>query len=48
MSREITFPVLNVKMVDIKKVTANNYNPNKVAPPEMELLKHSILSLIHI
>ncbi len=39
---EIEFPVLNVKMVDIEKVIANDYNPNKVAPPEMELLKHSI------
>ena len=39
---EIKFPVLNVKMVDIDKVVANDYNPNKVAPPEMELLKHSI------
>ncbi len=39
---EIEFPVLNVKMVDIDKVIANDYNPNKVAPPEMELLKHSI------
>ena len=42
MSKEIGFPVLNVKMVDINKVIANDYNPNKVAPPEMELLKHSI------
>lgn len=39
---QIEFPVLNVKMVDIDKVVANNYNPNKVAPPEMQLLKHSI------
>lgn len=39
---EIGFPVLNVKMVDIDKVVANDYNPNKVAPPEMRLLKHSI------
>ena len=39
---EIEFPVLNVKMVDIDKVIANDYNPNKVAPPEMELLRHSI------
>jgi len=39
---EIEFPVLNVKMVDIEKVVANDYNPNKVAPPEMQLLKHSI------
>ena len=27
---------------DIDKVIANDYNPNKVAPPEMILLKHSI------
>lgn len=40
--KEIEFPVLNVKMVDIEKVVANDYNPNKVAPPEMQLLKHSI------
>ena len=40
--KEIQFPVLNVKMVDIDKVVANDYNPNKVAPPEMQLLKHSI------
>lgn len=39
---DIEFPVLNVKMVDIDKVVANDYNPNKVAPPEMQLLKHSI------
>ncbi len=39
---DIKFPVLNVKMVDINKVVANDYNPNKVAPPEMKLLKHSI------
>lgn len=40
--KKIEFPVLNVKMVDINKVVANDYNPNKVAPPEMKLLKHSI------
>ncbi len=40
--KEIEFPVLNVKMVDIDKVVANDYNPNKVAPPEMALLRHSI------
>lgn len=33
--------VLWVKGDDIQ---ANDYNPNSVAPPEMELLKHSILS----
>ena len=40
--KPITFPVLNVKMVPIKKVFANDYNPNKVANQEMQLLKHSI------
>ena len=40
--KEIEFPVLNVRLVDIDKVIANDYNPNKVAPPEMQLLKHSI------
>lgn len=42
MSKKITFPVMNVKMVNINKVVANDYNPNKVAPPEMRLLRHSI------
>lgn len=40
--KKITFPVLDVKMVPIEKVESNNYNPNRVATPEMELLKHSI------
>lgn len=40
--KEITFPVLNVKLVDINKLVANDYNPNKVAPPEFKLLRHSI------
>lgn len=40
--KKIKFPVLDVKMVDIEKVTANDYNPNSVAPPEMKLLKLSI------
>jgi len=35
-------PVYNVKRVPIDKVKANDYNPNKVAPPEMELLETSI------
>jgi quercetin dioxygenase-like cupin family protein len=35
-------PVYNVRSVPIDKVTANDYNPNKVAPPEMELLETSI------
>lgn len=35
-------PVYNVRSVPISKVTANDYNPNKVAPPEMALLETSI------
>jgi len=35
-------PVYNVRSVPIDKVTANDYNPNSVAPPEMELLETSI------
>lgn len=35
-------PVYNVKSVHIEQVTANDYNPNSVAPPEMALLETSI------
>lgn len=35
-------PVYQVRRVPIEKVTANDYNPNSVAPPEMELLETSI------
>lgn len=35
-------PVYSVKRVPISKVTANDYNPNSVAPPEMALLETSI------
>lgn len=35
-------PVYNVIGVPIEKIKANDYNPNKVAPPEMELLEISI------
>jgi len=41
-SNDIAFPVLNVKMVSVEKIVANDYNPNSVAPPEMRLLKLSI------
>lgn len=40
--KKIKLPVLDVKMVPIEKVMANDYNPNSVAPPEMKLLKLSI------
>lgn len=35
-------PVDLVLWVPIANVEANDYNPNKVAPPEMRLLEHSI------
>lgn len=35
-------PVYNVLRVPIEKVISNDYNPNAVAPPEMELLETSI------
>ena len=38
----IKFPCLDAKLVDADKVIANEYNPNKVATPEMKLLIHSI------
>jgi ParB-like chromosome segregation protein Spo0J len=37
-------PVDFVKWVPSEIVTANDYNPNKVAPPEMELLEISIMN----
>jgi len=35
-------PVDCVLWVPMDRVTANDYNPNSVAPPEMRLLEHSI------
>lgn len=35
-------PVLNVQLVKVEEVEGNDYNPNKVAPPEMTLLNLSI------
>lgn len=35
-------PVYKVQSVPIAKIRANSYNPNSVAPPEMELLETSI------
>jgi ParB-like chromosome segregation protein Spo0J len=35
-------PVYGVRAVPMDKVKANDYNPNAVAPPEMELLETSI------
>lgn len=39
---KIDMPVLNVKLIPMSKIVANDYNPNSVAPPEMVLLKKSI------
>lgn len=39
---EFKSPVYNVLAIPIDRVQANDYNPNKVAPPEMELLEISI------
>lgn len=35
-------PAYNVLRVPVEKIKANDYNPNKVAPPEMKLLYDSI------
>lgn len=42
MKAEFKSPVYGVIAVPIEKVQANDYNPNSVAPPEMELLETSI------
>lgn len=39
---EYRSPVYGVRPVPIKKIRANEYNPNRVAPPEMRLLYDSI------
>lgn len=41
--KKIAFPCLFAQLVPAEKVQYNEYNPNGVAPPEMRLLKHSIL-----
>ena len=40
--KKLDFPCIRAKLVPIDKVVANNYNPNKVAKPEMDLLYKSI------
>ena len=42
MSKE-NQPINNVQWIHRDKLKPNNYNPNKVAPPEMKLLKISII-----
>jgi ParB-like chromosome segregation protein Spo0J len=38
----LNHPSLNVQLAKADEIEANDYNPNKVAPPEMRLLKLSI------
>lgn len=38
----LNHPVLGVQLVNVDDVQGNDYNPNRVAPPEMQLLKLSI------
>jgi len=40
--KEIKMKALETKLVPIEKLVANNWNPNKVAKPEMKLLQKSI------
>ena len=35
-------PVLAIQLIKAEEIVANSYNPNTVAPPEMELLRISI------
>lgn len=42
MAKEFISPVYGVKAVPVEKIEANDYNPNKVATKEMELLYTSI------
>lgn len=41
--KDVTMPCMNVKMVDINKIRANNYNPNNVPKNKMQLLYQSIV-----
>ncbi|GAP73079.1 hypothetical protein SAMD00024442_6_39 [Candidatus Symbiothrix dinenymphae] len=38
----VKHPSLNIQLVKVDEVEGNDYNPNKVAPPEMRLLTLSI------
>jgi len=40
--KEYISPVYNIQAIPVEKLRANEYNPNRVAPPEMELLYRSI------
>ena len=40
--KDLFAPLRNLQFIDRELVKPNDYNPNKVAPPEMKLLKLSI------
>jgi ParB-like chromosome segregation protein Spo0J len=40
---EMNHPVLSVRLVEAENVLSNDYNPNRVAPPEMRLLELSMV-----
>lgn len=40
--KEFKSPVYSVQAIPLDKIESNEYNPNKVAPPEMKLLELSI------
>ena len=42
MDKKFVSPVYNIRKVPVDKIVANDYNPNKVATREMELLYQSI------
>ena len=42
MDKKFISPVYNIKKVPVEKIQANDYNPNKVATKEMQLLYTSI------
>lgn len=42
MNNKFVSPVYGVRPVPVEKIRANEYNPNSVATPEMELLYESI------
>lgn len=42
MDKKFISPVYNIKKIPVEMIEANNYNPNKVATKEMQLLYTSI------
>jgi ParB-like chromosome segregation protein Spo0J len=40
--KKLTMPCMKTVLIPVEKVFSNEYNPNKVATPEMKLLKKSI------